>query len=247
MAAASIGRPAGMPSRIAVSPSPCDSPAVWNRSTRSIVESLLPAANHSAAPRLTAAGRVDILRARSEGPGGSRMSESYTSTHLGSFADAERGAFESTLRQFVEIPTVSVDPARRTDVARGADFAVELIRKMGGEARVIPTPGHPIVHGSFRGDPAWPTVTLYNHLDVQPAERGDGWNTDPFTFTQRDGTYYGRGATDDKGPALSALWGMHYARRNGARVNLQLLWEMEEEIGSPHFESTIRSESARLK
>jgi acetylornithine deacetylase/succinyl-diaminopimelate desuccinylase-like protein len=176
------------------------------------------------------------------------MSESsFTSTHLGSFADAEKGAFESTLRQFVEIPTVSVDPARKADVARGADFAAELIRKMGGEARVIPTPGHPIVHGTFRGDPAWPTVTLYNHLDVQPAERGDGWNTDPFTFTQRNGTYYGRGATDDKGPALSALWGMQYARRNGARVNLQLLWEMEEEIGSPHFESTIRAEAARLK
>ena len=171
----------------------------------------------------------------------------FSKESLVEFARGERPAFEEALRRFVEIPTVSVDPGRRADVARGAEFAAALIRRFGGEARVIPTDGHPLVHGMFQRDPSWPTATLYNHLDVQPAEKEDGWDTMPFTFTSTDGRYFGRGSTDDKGPALSALWGARYALQHGARINLQLLWETEEEIGSPHFETTIRKERDRLR
>jgi acetylornithine deacetylase/succinyl-diaminopimelate desuccinylase-like protein len=171
----------------------------------------------------------------------------FSKETLVQYAASERPAFETALKEFVEIPTISVDPARRPDVARGAEYAAGLIRRFGGEARVLPTGGHPLVHGLFRRDPSWPTVTLYNHLDVQPAEKEEGWDTEPFRFTARDGRYYGRGSTDDKGPALTALWGARYALEHGARINLQLLWEMEEEIGSPHFESTIRTERDRLK
>jgi acetylornithine deacetylase/succinyl-diaminopimelate desuccinylase-like protein len=171
----------------------------------------------------------------------------YTKESLLQYAASERQAFETALREFVEIPTVSVDPARRMDVARGAEYAAGLIRRFGGEARVLSTGGHPLVHGIFRRDPSWPTVTLYNHLDVQPAEKEDGWDTEPFRFTAQDGRYYGRGSTDDKGPALTALWGARYALEHGARINLHLLWEMEEEIGSPHFEPTVRAERERMK
>ena len=163
------------------------------------------------------------------------------------YARSERAAFESALREFVEIPTVSVEPERKADMTRGAEFAVALIRRFGGEARIVPTAGHPLVHGVFQRNAAWPTVTLYNHLDVQPAVVDDGWKTDPFRFTVKDGRYFGRGTTDDKGPAFSALWGARYALEHGARINLQLLWELEEEIGSPHFETTIRAEAARMK
>ena len=127
------------------------------------------------------------------------------------YARSERGAFESALREFVEIPTVSVEPERKAEMTRGAEFAADLIRRFGGQARIVPTAGHPLVHGEFRRNPAWPTVTLYNHLDVQPAVVDDGWRTDPFRFTAKDGRYFGRGTTDDKGPALSALWGARYA------------------------------------
>jgi len=170
----------------------------------------------------------------------------YSKDDLLDYARGERRAFEDALRQFVEIPSVSVDPARKSDVARGAEFAADLIRGLGGEVRVVPTGGHPLVHGEFRRNASWPTVTLYNHLDVQPAEKEDGWETEPFQFTSKDGRYFGRGSTDDKGPALSALWGARYAMEHGARINLHVLWETEEEIGSPHFESTIRSERQRL-
>jgi acetylornithine deacetylase/succinyl-diaminopimelate desuccinylase-like protein len=95
------------------------------------------------------------------------------------------------------------------------------------------------------GDPAWPTVTIYNHLDVQPAD-GPEWRTDPFRFTRRGDRYFARGTTDDKGPALAALWGASYAVRHGARVNVRFLWELEEEIGSPHFENAIRRYARKL-
>jgi acetylornithine deacetylase/succinyl-diaminopimelate desuccinylase-like protein len=170
----------------------------------------------------------------------------FTREALRKYAASERQAFETALRELVEIPTVSVEPQRRTEVARGADYAAGLIRRFGGEARVLTTGGHPLVHGLFRRNPAWPTVTLYNHIDVQPAETADGWTTEPFRFTSKDGRYFGRGTTDDKGPALTALWGARYALENGATINLQILWETEEEIGSPHFEPTIKAEAQRL-
>ena len=66
------------------------------------------------------------------------------------------------------------------------------------------------------------------------------WDTDPFKFTKKGDRYFGRGTTDDKGPALSALWGFRAARDAGVPVNLNVIWELEEEIGSPNFESTIR-------
>ena len=172
---------------------------------------------------------------------------SFSKQTLLEFASSQRGRFEETLRELVEIPSVSVDPDRRSDVARGADYAAGLIRDMGGDARIVQTKGHPLVHGTLFRDSSCPTVTIYNHLDVQPAEREDGWGTEPFVFTRQGDRYFGRGTTDDKGPALSALWGAKYAFDHGARVNFQFLWETEEEIGSPEFETTIRAEKDRLR
>ena len=80
-----------------------------------------------------------------------------------------------------------------------------------------------------------PTVTVYNHLDVQPAE-GDDWKTAPFDFVKKGDRYFARGTTDDKGPAITALFGARYAWENGVPANIHFLWEFEEEIGSPHFE-----------
>jgi acetylornithine deacetylase/succinyl-diaminopimelate desuccinylase-like protein len=98
--------------------------------------------------------------------------------------------------------------------------------------------------GRFIQDPSLPTVTVYNHLDVQPAEAADGWKTPPFELTHVDSAkgprrWFARGTTDDKGPALTALFGARLALETGARVNIQFLWELEEEIGSPHFASGL--------
>src|SRR6185503_19308130 len=91
-----------------------------------------------------------------------------------------------------------------------------------------------------------PTVTIYNHLDVQPANEPE-WKTDPFKFAVENGRYRGRGTTDDKGPALSALYGAVAAHKAGLPINIQFLWELEEEIGSPNFEAGIKKHAERLK
>ena len=162
------------------------------------------------------------------------------------YAESQRGSFEKTLAELVEIPSVSADQKHQTDVSEVVSRAADLMRQMSGEARVLDTGGHPMLYARFEQSSDYPTVTVYNHLDVQPAEIADGWHTEPFRFIKKDDRYWGRGTTDDKGPALTALWGAKYALAHGARVNIHFLWEAEEEIGSPHFESTIKQEKDRL-
>src|SRR6185436_8867403 len=158
-------------------------------------------------------------------------------SRLASFAEKARAEFESTLESFISVPSVSSDPAHKGDMRRCADLAVETIRRFGGEARVYETKGNPLVHGIFGSGGDRPTVTIYNHLDVQPASRDtEPWETDPFQMTKKGDRYFGRGTTDDKGPAMAALFGVRAARDAGIPVNVQLLWELEEEIGSPNFE-----------
>ena len=93
--------------------------------------------------------------------------------------------------------------------------------------------------------PDYPTVTVYNHIDVQPAERSE-WATDPFRMVIKKDRYYGRGAADDKGPALSALMAVVFAREHNLPLNFQFVWEFEEEIGSPHFEDFMKAKHRDL-
>src|SRR5213595_2021377 len=166
---------------------------------------------------------------------------------LTTFAKNERDRYENTLRDLVEIPTVSSEPERAADIRRCAERAAQLIRDFGGTASILETDGNPLIHGRFDGDSNAPAVTVYNHLDVQPASRAtEPWDTDPFTFTKDGDRYLGRGTTDDKGPALTALWGIQAAREAGVRVNTQLLWELEEEIGSPNFEAGVKEHARKL-
>jgi acetylornithine deacetylase/succinyl-diaminopimelate desuccinylase-like protein len=173
--------------------------------------------------------------------------QGFSKKSLQDYADSQRSSFEKSLRDLVEIPSVSADPQRQTDVLAVVSQAADLLRRIGGDAKVLETGGHPLLHGRFHQNADYPTITVYNHLDVQPAEKADGWTTEPFRFVTKDNRYWGRGTTDDKGPALTALWGAKYALAHGARVNIHFLWEAEEEIGSPHFESTIRQQKDRLK
>ena len=149
-------------------------------------------------------------------------------------------AFEERLAALCGIPSVSMDPGRRAEMAACAKLGADMLREAGAQVDTIDTGGFPMVVGRFFQDPSFPTVTVYNHLDVQPAD-GEGWRTPPFKLT-RDASgaagpvrWFARGSTDDKGPALTALYGARLAIENGVRANIQFLWELEEEIGSPHF------------
>ncbi|MBC7545719.1 MAG: M20/M25/M40 family metallo-hydrolase [Candidatus Sericytochromatia bacterium] len=157
---------------------------------------------------------------------------------LDAYIEASRPGFEADLRTIVEIPTISMDPARQPDIRLGADWAVAFLQRMGAEARIIETAGHPLVVGIWRHPDAKRTLTVYNHMDVQPASE-PGWTTEPFAFINDNGTYRGRGTTDDKGPALTAVYALRYAHEQGVPLTLRILWEFEEEIGSPNFAEAL--------
>lgn len=163
------------------------------------------------------------------------------------FAQASRADFERSLASLVEIPSVSAAPEHRGDLDRAAVRAAEILTELGGQAEILETPGAPLVVGGFLLDPGLPTVTLYNHLDVQPAGEPE-WRSEPFRFT-RDGQdiYRGRGTTDDKGPALTAAWGAKLAREHAVPLNIRVLWELEEEIGSPNFRAGLERHRAALQ
>src|ERR1700752_4080724 len=166
-----------------------------------------------------------------------------------SFAKSHREEFEALLKRFVETPTVSVDPNPAEDIRKGVELTAETLEGYGGKVEVYRAEkGNPVIHSVFGNDKNRPTVTVYNHIDVQPASKEtEPWNTEPFVFTQKGDTYYGRGTTDDKGPALSALFGARAAIEADVPVNIRFLWEFEEEIGSPNFERIIAKSAGDLK
>lgn len=168
---------------------------------------------------------------------------------LRTHAEGVRGDYEALLKAFVEMPGVSMDPERTGDVVATAKLARDTFREFGFACRLLPTEGTPMVHAHSKKIPGAPTVTVYNHLDVQPGWGEHEGTGDPFAFTPdptKDGRWFGRGTTDDKGPGLAALFGARYALDHGARVNVHFLWETEEEIGSPNFEKAVRREKQRL-
>ena len=159
------------------------------------------------------------------------------------YVNDSRTSFEGLLGQLVEVPSISMDPARTGEMPRAATLAVQYLKSFGAEAQVVETGGYPIISGGWTTGADHPTVTIYNHLDVQPAQEPE-WKEAPFAFRKEDGIYHGRGATDDKGPALSALLGARFAIEQGVPINIRFLWELEEEIGSPHFAAGLNNRVA---
>ena len=159
--------------------------------------------------------------------------------HLESYVREGRGRFEEMLGQAVEIPSISMDPAYAADIRRMAKLAAEYLRDAGAEAHIVETAGYPIVSGGWTTNPAYPTVTVYNHMDVQPAQEPE-WRQAPFAFRKESGLYHGRGATDDKGPALATLFAARYAMEQEVPLNIRFLWELEEENGSPSFAAALK-------
>lgn len=165
---------------------------------------------------------------------------------LDSYIRSSRGEFENKLAELVETPSVSSDPERRADIRRCGDLATQYLHEIGAKAEPISTPGNPVVMGSLVTNLKNPTVTIYNHLDVQPADPSE-WHKAPFTFHKVGDRYEGRGTTDDKGPALTAMLAVRYAVQNGLPLNFKFIWELEEEIGSPNFEYFVKRNKGHLQ
>ena len=158
------------------------------------------------------------------------------------------------LGELLRIESISTDPARAADCGRAARWLCDDLRRLGLDAHVVPTGGHAAVIGrhTTAGSRA-PTVLLYGHYDVQPAEPLEPWRSDPFDPQVRDrdaagrpappgGVIIARGSADNKGQhmALLAAVAAHVAVNGSLPVNLKVLIEGEEEIGSPHLASLIQ-------
>src|SRR5690606_19185239 len=116
------------------------------------------------------------------------------------YFDNNKERFLNELLDLLRIPSISADSAYKDDVKRCAEQVQKLMLEAGvDKAEVIPTAGHPIVYGEKIVDASLPTVLVYGHYDVQPADPLDLWETPPFEPTVRDGKIYARGAADDKG------------------------------------------------
>lgn len=119
------------------------------------------------------------------------------------------------LREAVAIPSVSGDPERKADCEKMTKWAKKALNDLGAETEMIypevmkedgsVLKPHPMVFGQLGKDPKKKTLLIYGHLDVQPAKFEDGWNTQPFELTEKDGKLFGRGSTDDKGPVVAWL------------------------------------------
>jgi acetylornithine deacetylase/succinyl-diaminopimelate desuccinylase-like protein len=168
------------------------------------------------------------------------------------FIAANAAEFSAALRDWLSIPSVSADPARRGDVRKSAEWLVGYLKEAGfPQAEVWETDGLPAVYAHWpAADPAAPKVLVYGHHDVQPAAMADGWDYEPFAPYEKDGRIFGRGASDDKGQVLFHALGVRAAlAANGTQappVTLTLLIEGEEESGSPNFAKLLRERKEQL-
>jgi acetylornithine deacetylase/succinyl-diaminopimelate desuccinylase-like protein len=153
------------------------------------------------------------------------------------------------LIEFASIPSVSTDPAHANDVRAAAAWVATRLESAGPfMVRTLPTAGNPVVYAEWLGAPGKPTVLVYGHYDVQPADPLEKWQSPPFAPNVRDGRLYARGVSDDKGPMLiPILVAEAFFKTAGALpVNVKCLFEGEEEVGSPSLDAFIRDNTAML-
>jgi acetylornithine deacetylase/succinyl-diaminopimelate desuccinylase-like protein len=168
---------------------------------------------------------------------------------IGRYLEEHRERFLDDLKAVLRIPSVSAQPDHAPDMRRCAEHVAGHLRGLGlTRAEVMPTEGHPAVYAEWLGAPGKPTVLLYGHYDVQPPDPLDLWHTPPFEPTLRDGKLYARGAVDDKGQVYMHVAAIEAHMKVNGRlpVNLKLLIEGEEEVGSLHLEAFIRTHRKML-
>ena len=154
------------------------------------------------------------------------------------------------LRDLLAIPSISTNPESKPDILRCAEWVAEHMREIGMEhVQVIATAGHPIVYADWLHANGNPTLLLYGHYDVQPVDPLELWTSPPFEATIRGENLYARGSADDKGQVFIHLKSIEAYLKNTGKlpINLKVIIEGEEEIGSMHLENFVKSNKDRLK
>lgn len=166
------------------------------------------------------------------------------------YLDQNKERYLAELKELLAIPSVSTNPQNTPDVERCAQWVADHMRHIGLQnVQVMPTPGHPVVYGDWLNAPGKPTVLLYGHYDVQPPEPLELWTSPPFEATIRGDNLYARGSADDKGQVFIHLKSIEaYLKNTGSLpVNIKLLIEGEEEIGSEHLVPFVKEHKDMLK
>ncbi len=164
------------------------------------------------------------------------------------FFTTNRSRIRDELFEFLRIPSVSARSEHNRDTERAAEWIAAAMTKIGLKTSIHPTAGHPIVVGEWRGAPGAPTLLIYGHYDVQPAEPLDLWHTPPFEPTIRDGKIFARGSVDDKGQLYLHIKALESQLATSGKLpmNVIVLAEGEEEVGSVNLEQFVEAHKREL-
>jgi acetylornithine deacetylase/succinyl-diaminopimelate desuccinylase-like protein len=164
------------------------------------------------------------------------------------FFSTNKTRIQSELFEFLRIPSVSAKSEHNDDTKRCAEWLSGQLTRIGLKTKIHPTPGHPIVVGEWRGAPGAKTVLIYGHYDVQPAEPLNLWESPPFEPSIRGGKLFARGSVDDKGQLYLHVKALesHLANAGKLPVNVIVLAEGEEEVGSVNLEKFIVDHAKEL-
>ena len=165
------------------------------------------------------------------------------------FINVNRDRYVEELKQYLAIPSVSALPPHSADVRRAAEWTRDALSSAGLQnAKLIDTPGNPVVYADWLNAPGKPTILFYGHYDVQPVDPVELWTSPPFEATVRDGEIYARGAADDKGQVFMHIKAVeaHLKQGGSLPVNIRFFIEGEEEVGSVHLDDFVRSHKQDL-
>ncbi|MBU9722407.1 MULTISPECIES: dipeptidase [Bacillaceae] len=154
------------------------------------------------------------------------------------------------LNEFLAIPSVSTDSRHKDDVVQAGNFVADYLKEIGFQSvELQETPGHPLVYGEWLEAEGAPTVLLYGHYDVQPADPLELWDSEPFKPEIRNGRIYARGASDDKGQTFMHLAVFEAFMKTEGRlpINVKVCIEGEEEIGSKHLYQVLEDKLDQYK
>ncbi len=166
------------------------------------------------------------------------------------FIENNSDRYLQELNKFLAIPSVSTNPENKPDIERCAQWVASEMQTIGLEnVKVMPTGGHPIVYGEWLHAPGKPTLLIYGHYDVQPVDPIELWTTPPFEGTVRDGNLFARGSSDDKGQVHIHLKAIEaWMKTTGSLpINIKMLIEGEEEVGSENLEPFLKEHKQLLK
>ncbi len=165
------------------------------------------------------------------------------------FQEANKDRFLTELLDLLRIPSVSAKSEHNGDMLACAQAVAKSLKDAGAQvATIYETEGHPIVYGEIIADPSFPTVLVYGHYDVQPADPLELWNSGPFEPTIIDGKIFARGACDDKGQFYMHVKALEMmTKTNSMCTNIKFVIEGEEEIGSPNLATFVKANKDLLK